>query len=101
MECLPIGQLSEEAQEARNKEFKRYRECYSRKISRIKTNEDVLDLLLITSDPYITSRRKVPKRKALTFEKDVVALLKAPNVSCSQEREDNESSSDNDSDVWR
>ena len=37
---LPIGQLSEEAREARNKDFKKYRECYSRKCSRQKSNED-------------------------------------------------------------
>ena len=29
---LPIGQLSEEAQEARNKDFKRYREIHTRKL---------------------------------------------------------------------
>jgi hypothetical protein len=32
---LPIGQLSEEAQEARNKDIKRLRECHSRKCSRM------------------------------------------------------------------
>lgn len=31
---LPIGELSEEAQEARNKGFKNYREHFSRKCSR-------------------------------------------------------------------
>lgn len=38
---LPIGQMSEEAQEARNKDIKSIRENYSRKCSRIKTNEDI------------------------------------------------------------
>ena len=32
---LPIGMLSEEAQEARNKDFKRFREFFTRKTSRI------------------------------------------------------------------
>lgn len=32
--ALPIGMFSEEAQEARNKEIKKYRELYSRKTSR-------------------------------------------------------------------
>lgn len=43
---LPIGQLSEEAQEARNKDFKKYREGFSRKCAREKTLEDVLHWLL-------------------------------------------------------
>ena len=38
---LPIGQLSEEAQEARNKDVKKYRENFSRKCARDKTMEDV------------------------------------------------------------
>lgn len=66
---LPIGQLSEEAQEARNKEFKRYREYFSRKMSRTKTNEDILHLLLITSDPLVTSMRKYQERKEHSLTK--------------------------------
>lgn len=54
---IPIGQLSEEASEARNKEFRKYRELHSRKINRVATNEDVLHHLLVTSDPIITSLR--------------------------------------------
>lgn len=39
---LPIGQLSEEAQESRNKDLKKYREFHTRKTSRVSTNEDLL-----------------------------------------------------------
>ena len=39
---LPIGQLSEEAQEARNKEIKKFREHYTRKLSRVSTNVDLM-----------------------------------------------------------
>lgn len=39
---LPICLLSEEAQEARNKDYKKYRIHHSRKISRLATNEDVI-----------------------------------------------------------
>lgn len=45
---LPIGQLSEEAQEARNKDFKRYRENNARKCNRKSTNADVFNLILVT-----------------------------------------------------
>ena len=37
---VPIGQLSEEAQEARNKDCRRYRLAYTRKSSRANTNRD-------------------------------------------------------------
>ena len=48
---LPIGSLLEEAAEARNKHFRQYREQYSRKNCRIDCNMDVLNRLLLTSDP--------------------------------------------------
>lgn len=54
---LPIGQLSEDAQEANHKYFRSYRELHSRKISRIDNNRDVLNNLLINSDPIISSLR--------------------------------------------
>lgn len=50
---LPIGQLFEKAQESRNKDIKKYREGFSQKCSREKTMEDVLNWLLVSSDPYI------------------------------------------------
>lgn len=58
---VPIGKLSEEAQEARNKDFKRFRENNTRKCSREDTNIDLLHILLISSDPYISSLRNILK----------------------------------------
>lgn len=49
---LPIGQLSEEAAEARNKHYRKYRVDFARKFSRIVCNRDVLNILLLTSDPH-------------------------------------------------
>lgn len=60
---LPIGQLSEEAVEARHKEIRRFRHDHSRKINRKLTNVDILHMLLLTSDPYISSLKPVVKRK--------------------------------------
>ena len=77
---VPIGQLSEEAQEARNKEFKKYREGFSRKVSRTKTNEDVLNMYLISLDPFISSLKKIPKKRATQFDKEVLDMLRAPDV---------------------
>jgi hypothetical protein len=56
---LPIGQLSEDAQEARNKDIRRYRENFSRKCSREKTMSDVFHRLLVSSDPLISSFEKL------------------------------------------
>lgn len=66
---LPIGQLSEEAQEARNKDFKNYREHYARKCSREKTNEDIFNRFLITSDPLITSKSTNYKKKYTIYHR--------------------------------
>ena len=46
---IPIGQLSEEAQEAQNKHLKQYRKFHTRKTSRQDTNMDLLNLLLSPS----------------------------------------------------
>lgn len=71
---LPIGQLGEEAQEANNKMFKRYREGFTRTFSRQLTNEDIVNRLLISSDPLITIMHQPMKRKS-TLESTVIQLL--------------------------
>ena len=73
---LPIGHLSEEAQEARNKDYREYRRYHSRKFSRTATNEDVMQLLLASSDPFINSLRVETKRMKIPLHDDVNALLK-------------------------
>lgn len=77
---LPIGQLTEEAQEARNKDFKQYREQYSRKCSREKSNEDIFNLFLLSSDPILTSKRGEPKKKLKNIPKAALDLLVPPKV---------------------
>lgn len=78
---LPIGQLSEDAQEARNKDIKKYRQAFSRKCSRTKTMEDVFNWLTVSSDSYISSIRKLPSKKLNSFLPEAVQLLVAPIVS--------------------
>lgn len=72
---LPIGMLSEEAQEARNRDYREYRRYHARKCSRISTNEDVMHLLLASSDPFINKFRKVQKKQELDLPEDVKELL--------------------------
>lgn len=77
---LPIGMLSEEAQEARNKDIRKYREYYARKCSRSKNVEDVMRRLLISSDPYLSSLHKHTNKKLVNFSKDVTELLSEPQL---------------------
>lgn len=72
--------LTEEAQEARNKDFKKYREQYSRKCSREQSNIDVFNLLLLSSDPIITSKRQLPKKKLQSLPPEALHLLQSPCI---------------------
>ena len=46
-----------------HKDFKKYRESFSRKCAREKTIEDVFQRMMITSDPFISSLGKCSKAK--------------------------------------
>jgi hypothetical protein len=76
---LPIGMLSEEALEARNKDLRRCRQFNTRKISRIAGTTDLFHFLLFTSDPVISIISKSKERKSLhkisNFDHEVQALL--------------------------
>lgn len=89
---LPIGLLSEEAQEARNKDVKYIREHNTRKCSRIATNEDLFGRLLISSDPLITSLRREPPRKTSTISREVIELLSEPEFRSYNTKSSTESS---------
>ena len=60
----PIGQLSEDAQEANHKCFQNYRENHSRKMSRKSNNKDIFKNLLIASDPIISLSRQIVNKCA-------------------------------------
>lgn len=76
---LPIGQLSEEAAEARNKHFRAYRQDFARKFSRENCNRDIFNRLLLTSDPLLSSMRSVKSRKLNSFLPETIALLMPAN----------------------
>lgn len=99
---LPIGQLSEEAQEARNKDFKCYREHFSRKCSREKSNEDILNRFLLSSDPIISHMSKKYEKKTTIFPQSALDLLILP---CNSDNEvdgdvDNDGNNDDDDDDY-
>lgn len=72
---IPVGMLSEEASEARNKDFRHIREKHSRKISRKKTNEDIIHNFLVSSDPYISNLKPKFKKTHMLFFPEVDHLL--------------------------
>lgn len=77
---IPIGQLSEDAQEARHKDCRRFKEFYTQKISRESTNKDLLRMLLISSDPVVNSFRTNPQKPSTIFSPEVLNLLKSPDI---------------------
>lgn len=76
---LPIGQMSEEAQESCNKYFKKYRDQFARKNCRSKTMHDIFARFLISSDPVISSCRKLPQKPLKSLSPEVVTLLAHPS----------------------
>jgi hypothetical protein len=64
---LPLGQLSEEAQEARNRDCKKYGEGNTRKCSRRNAAEDLPHMLVLSSDPVISQMATSPNRGGETF----------------------------------
>lgn len=72
---IPIGKLSEEAQESMNKEIRRARESHAYKGSRERTIGDIFRRLLVASDPVVSSfRHNKPKPKS-NFPNEVQDLL--------------------------
>ncbi|KAJ4429838.1 hypothetical protein ANN_22042 [Periplaneta americana] len=85
---LPIGQLSEEAQEARNKDIKRFREHHTRKNSRINTVTDLVNNLLVSSDPLISSLRRSHEKPSSTLPDEAKSLLQSRNGGNGNEEEE-------------
>ena len=80
---IPMGELSEEAHESRNKDFKHMRTFNTRKMSLEVCNSDCLKGLLTASDPIVASTNYYQKRstsniKDITIRSDVRELLAAP-----------------------
>lgn len=99
---LPIGQMSEDAQEACNKFYSIYRLSFARKNYRQKTMEDVFKRFLVASDPYISSCRKLPTKPLKSLSAEAVNLLSSPSVSrekTEQESVDSSSASESETDI--
>lgn len=70
---VPIGWLSEEAQESRNKDLRNLRMHATRKTSWEECP------LLVSSDPVISSLRDLPPKSTCYFTHEALSLLAEPN----------------------
>ena len=77
---LPIGELSEEAAESKNKDIKMFRRQHTRKMSRVATNTDLINRLLLSTDPFLTGQRKLPCTKKSVLIKSAFDLLNGTNL---------------------
>lgn len=102
-DIVPIGTLSEEASESRNKDFRRFREHHSRKRSRQDSNQDILNMLVVSSDPFLSAQRpKLDAKRKTTFFAETLYLIQFPEtefefVGISDLDSDSELESDNES----
>lgn len=95
---LPIGQMSEEVQESRHKDAKQYREFFSRKFSRQQTLENMMHMLLISSDPVISNFRISQPKKSNTLPLEAMKMIKCVDrnsLNSSNESESCDSSDNN------
>lgn len=77
---LPIGQLSEDALEARHKEVRKNRLSHTRKCSRESSNKDLMTVLLLTSEPLISNQRKTTtKHKNIKKDEEIQKFIKVIN----------------------
>ena len=100
---VPVGQASEEGIEAQNKTIRYVREHHTRKVSRVKSNTDLMNWLLQSSSPNIAqyrTRKPDRKRKELLPEAQDLFFTYTyeTETSSSDEGEDDSSSSDESTD---
>lgn len=69
---IPIGEMAEDCLEARHKEVRKERLQHTRKSSRENSNRDLMNRLLLTSDPFLAAHRKqITKNREVTeFDDD-------------------------------
>ena len=78
---LPVGQASEEGIEPRNKDIMNACLYHTCKTSRTMSNMDLVNWLLVMSDPVVASFRKLKHHMFSPLSSDVISMLK--HVVCS------------------
>lgn len=74
------GCLSEEALEATHKNVRNVRLSHTRKISRTKTNNDLMTYLLLSSDPVLSSQRSLNRMKNTAVLGEIEKYILNQNV---------------------
>jgi hypothetical protein len=77
---LPIEKNSEDASEAKNKEYKYARLNNTRKCSISATIEDLIHSLLVSSDPFISSFRHSLPKKSTELNEEAIDLLDSDEI---------------------
>ena len=72
--------MSEEAQEARNKDNKLFRLRYARKTSRVHTMSDVFHRLMVTGDIVISSKSVYNRKKRTPVPPEVREMTREPDL---------------------
>ncbi|XP_003738064.1 uncharacterized protein LOC100897229, partial [Galendromus occidentalis] len=94
---VPIGVLTEEAQEARHKECRYFRLNNARKTSREENVFDLYSMLMILSDPLVNSFRDVVETKGRSVDEEVTDLLlsgSSRDIRCHPEESEQHSDSE-------
>jgi hypothetical protein len=58
--------------------LQKLQEHHTRKLSRVKINEDLISMLLVSSDPLISSMQNIQTKKLQTFSDDAKLLIIMP-----------------------
>ena len=78
--CISVGHASEEGLEGTHKIIRTAREHHTCKRSRIRSNTDLINWLLLISDPILVSFRKRSQHKLQQLPSEVLQLLKSPDI---------------------
>lgn len=88
---LPIGLYSEDAQETRTKDLRRFRLDHTRKSGRKFSNMDLLRRLILSSDPNIRFLGGGRSKKAIIRDQSVLELLVIDPLNLEESEEENDS----------
>ncbi|CAH0547032.1 unnamed protein product [Brassicogethes aeneus] len=96
---LPIGELSEEAQESKNKGIKKFRDPFTTKVNLKRVNTDLFKRLIISSDAYLSSL--AIRRKKMNLKSDIrpfILIHENDDGNYDENDEDNDDKNDEEND---
>lgn len=73
--CIPVGQASVEDIEVKHKHIQFHRLHHTRKTSRAYCTEELMNYLLVSSNPVFVSHTRKHCKKQMSVPRDVLSLL--------------------------